>query len=160
MKKILFIFGLLAITFGLSQVVFAEKENNTSEKDRAMGRNSITSTTPTTTPGYPAVCLQNAIGVREDGIMGAYNTRATAINAAMQTRKTALVTAWGIADVKERNKVRKAAWDTYNKARKTARTTYNATNKNVWKTFHAAAKACGVKSTGVEPESMDQALSD
>ena len=157
MKKILFIFGLLAFTFGLSQIVFA---SNSSEKERAMAAFRLGTTTPTTTPGYPAVCLQNAVASREDAIMVAYNTRTTAINVAMQTRKTALVSAWGLADVKERNKARKAAWDNYNKARKTARITYNATNKNVWKTFHAAAKACGVKSTGTEPESMDQALSD
>ncbi len=148
---------LLAFTFSLAHIVFAA---NTSEKEKAMATFRLGTSTPTTTPGYPAVCLQNAVAAREDAIMTAYNTRTTAINVAMQTRKTALVSAWGIADQKLRNQARKAAWDNYNKTRKAARLTYNATNKSTWKTFHAAAKACGVKSTGIEPENMDQSTSD
>ncbi len=160
MKKILFIFGLLAFTFGFSQIVFAEKTNNISEKDKAMGRFSVSSTTPTSTPSYPAVCLQDAIGIREDGIMSAYNIRTTAVNLAMEIRKNSLVAAWGVSDVKERNKARKTAWDVYNKAIKLARTNYNTANKNTWKAFHVAAKACGVNSKGIEPENSDQSLSN
>ncbi len=157
MKKILFVIALLAFTFSLGRIVLAD---NMSDKEKAMERYRFATNTPTTTPTYPAVCLQNAIAAREDGIITAYNTRSTAISVAMQTRKTALVEAWGMSDQKLRSKARKTAWDNYNKARRTARATYNASNKSIWKTFHAAAKACGVKSTGTEPESMDQSLSD
>jgi hypothetical protein len=157
MKKFLLVIALLAFTFSMGQIVLAD---NLLDKEKALDKSRLVTNATSTTPSYPAVCLQNAIAAREDGIITAYNTRSTAISVAMQTRKTALVEAWGMSDQKLRNKARKAAWDNYNKARRAARTTYNATNKSIWKTFHAAAKACGVKSTGTEPESMDQSLSD
>ncbi|MDQ5970876.1 MAG: hypothetical protein QG603_653 [Patescibacteria group bacterium] len=159
MKKFLFIIALLAFTFGLGQMVLAASDNGASEKAKVMEK-FRSSTLSNTASAYPAVCLQNAIAAREDGIIAASNTRSTALTTALQTRKTALVEAWGMTDQKLRNQARKSTWDNYNKARKAARATYNTTNKNIWKTFHAAAKACGVKSTGVEPENMDQSLSD
>ena len=157
MKKFLFVITLVAFTFGLAQIVLA---SNASDKAKTAEKIRLVTNISSSTPGYPALCLQNAIAAREDGVILAYNTRSTALSTAMQIRKVALVEAWGIADRTQRNKVRKAAWDNYNKARKVARASYNATNKNIWKTFHAAAKACGVSTKGVEPENMDQSLSD
>lgn len=156
MKKFLIFIALLAVTFGTAQIVLAA---NVSEKEKIMEKFRLSATTKTADV-YPAACLQNAVSAREDGILAAYNTRSAALSAALQARKNALVEVWGMTDQKARTQARKTTWDNYNKARKAARTAYNSANKNIWKTFHAAAKACGVKTTGVEPENMDQALSD
>lgn len=164
MKKILFILAIMAFSFALVRVVFADRNDLDPkrlemERVRSMLANKASST-PTSTPGYDVVCMQNAVSAREDGIISANNTRTTELNTALQNRKNALVSAWGIADRTQRNKARNLAWTNYNKARRTVRNTYNTATKAVWKTYHAAAKACGVNSKGVEPEGNDQSYSD
>jgi hypothetical protein len=160
MKKFLFIVALVAFTFVLGQIVFAQKDNGLGNKERGLEKMRYSSTSPTSTPAYPAVCLQNAVTAREDGIIAANNVRSAAINTALQNRKTALVTAYGLTDRLARNKARTVAWNDFNKARKIARNSYNTTTRALWKTFHTAAKACGVKTQSVEPEGLDQSWSD
>lgn len=164
MKKLFFILAVLAFGLALVQVVFASQENSDPkykemERVRTMLANKASST-PTSTPGYDVVCMQNAVTAREDGIVNANNIRAAALNTALQNRKIDLVAAWAITNRVERNKARNLAWTNYNKARRTARNTYNTATKAVWKTYHVAAKACGVNSKGVEPEGNDQSYSD
>jgi hypothetical protein len=69
-----------------------------------------------------AACAQTAVRTRDDALI-----------AALTARRDALVTAWGMTDVKERKTAIKAAWKTYHSARKSAWKTFKDTMKKTCK---------------------------
>lgn len=100
-------------------------------------------------------CLQKAVDKRETAIIVANDAVSVGVKSALEQRKTALNTAWGLASQKERAKARNTAWTNFRKARQTARKTYNTVVKASWQTFHADGKACKVTTQDVEPQASD-----
>lgn len=88
-------------------------------------------------------CVASAVGVREDAIMSAWDKFDDAVTAVLTARKSALVSAWALTDVKERRKAIKDAWATAKKSRREAAKTYASERKSAWVAFKNTVKACG-----------------
>ena len=81
-------------------------------------------------------CVAAAVGTREDKIVAAQDTYATAWKTARLALKDQLVSAWNAKDTK----ARKAAWDTYAKALKDANAARKAAVKAAWTEETTAVK--------------------
>jgi hypothetical protein len=100
-------------------------------------------------------CVRTAVEKRENGIIAAHTAFGSAVGSALQTRKSALVSAWGIEDRKARNTARYEAWRAFKDAVSLARKTHRTAVGGVWDAYRGEAKACNVSVEGVEPRSVD-----
>ncbi len=99
------------------------------------------------------VCVQSAVSAREQSLVSGLSAFNAAEMNALTTRKTALASAWGTADVSARRVAVKAAWDAYLKADKEAMKQWESSQKSVWSTFRASVRNCsGAASTEVNLE--------
>ncbi len=98
-------------------------------------------------------CVQTAVGVRETAIQASFTKFTSSTLTAMQTRATALNTAWGMTVGAERRAARKAAWDAYKSTNDAARATFKTEKQVAWDTFNKASAVCGVEV--VETPSQD-----
>jgi hypothetical protein len=89
-------------------------------------------------------CVASAVGVREDALITAHAAHSTAVTTALTARKTALMAAWNLTDVKARRTAREAAWATFRTARKASNATLKTSVTTAYTAFNTAAKACGV----------------
>lgn len=92
--------------------------------------------------GDPA-CMKVAIDKRETAIIGAVDTFNAAVKAAHEARKTALMSAWDKATVKERRQAIRDARKAFKMSAKEARQTLREARKDAWNTFQDEAQACG-----------------
>lgn len=92
--------------------------------------------------GVDIVCMQKAVGTRDDALIAAWGTFGAAVTNAFIARKTALVDVWGIADKKQRNEAQKKAWALFKDARKAAKKAWHDAQKASWETFRASARVC------------------
>lgn len=90
-----------------------------------------------------AVCMQNAVGKRDDAIMAAVDVYHDAVKAALTTRKAALIAAWGQTTSKDRRAALKAAWIAYASAIKQAVKDMRAAKQSAWNQFYSDRKLCG-----------------
>ncbi len=131
-----------------------------------LAQNSTTSATPTknilnifkkTATTVNLACMQTAVGKRDTAIISAFDTFYSAAKQALEVRKSAIVSAWGIADKAQRKTALSAAWKTYKDTGKTARQTLNKSRKDAWQNFYTDRKACGTSGASEDQgtESMD-----
>ena len=139
MKKIFLLVSLLLVSFVLSSSVYAVAKKDAGALDLA--------------------CIQTAVGKRETAVITASNTLATSIKSALESRKTALISAWGITNAKERRAARNLAWSTFKTAQKAARNAHLASVKYAWATWKTDATNCKVDVAGVEPQGLDVSVS-
>jgi len=99
--------SLIAISmiFGLIPAAMISAEDSTS--------------TPTST-SVDLPCMQTAVEKRDNAVIAAWDALFASIKTALQTRRDALETAWGITNRKERTKAVKDTWTAFRKANKEA----------------------------------------
>ena len=110
-----------------------------------------------TTATVNLACMQTAVGKRDTAIISAFDVFYAATKQALETRKTALTSAWGITDKTQRKTALTAAWKVYKDTQKTARQTLNKARKDAWQNFYTDRKACGTSGASEDQgtESMD-----
>jgi len=106
-----------------------------------------TSTVSTSTPAINLPCMQAAIQKRANAVTPAEDAFWTATRAAMQTRLSAVIAAWGITDQTARQTALKAANQAYRDALKPAREARQATVKSAGEQWKTDVAACGVSSS-------------
>ena len=92
--------------------------------------------------------MQTAVEKRDNAVIAAWDALFASIKTALQTRRDALETAWGITNRKERTKAVKDTWTAFRKANKEAQKIFRKARKDTWKQFKTDRKACKVTSTG------------
>lgn len=95
-------------------------------------------------------CVGAAVAVREDAIISGFSTYSTSALSALNTRKSALASAWALTTNDEIKKAAKDAMSAYKKSLKTARKTFKDARKSAWDTYKTSVKACSG-----EGESLD-----
>ena len=108
----------------------------------------IVSAQTTNKPSFDINCVKTAVDKRETAIQSTLDAFYNSVKSAFQARKTALLTAWGITDAKQRQVAIKDAWKTFTTAYKTARKTFNTARAAAWKQFATDRKACKAPATG------------
>jgi hypothetical protein len=100
--------------------------------------------TATTTPSIiDLACMQTAVEKYDNAIIAAWDKRSADVKTALQTRRDALKSAWGIQDKKERRAAIKAAEKAYRTAIAQARKTFKSERQAAWKQFIIDRRACG-----------------
>lgn len=122
-------------------------------------------TATTATPTVKAIerkldlaCMQTSVEKRDNAIIAAWDKFTPAIKTALETRKTALKSAWTNTDKKARREAIKKTWTDYRDAVKTTRKTFNSERKAVWKTFNVERKSCGGLPDDATTEAVDNQL--
>lgn len=92
------------------------------------------------TPKVDAACMQTAVENREIAITGAWTTFTSAIVSALESRKTALYSAWGMSDAKARGAAIKTTATTWKSANKKAHEELRKSRGAAWETFKKTAK--------------------
>jgi predicted lipoprotein len=90
-----------------------------------------------------ASCMQVAVGAREGAIVTSFSDFHEAIETALGERKSALSSAWGQSEMKDRRKAIVSAMKAWKEDHKAAFGDLRADRKAAWDTFKTAAKACG-----------------
>ncbi len=129
----------------------------------ALGANAQT-TSSSVRPVPPAqgkqldiACMRTAVEKRENAIEAAWDKFAASIKSSLGTRKSELLTAWGITNRLERAKAINAAWAKFRTSRIAARKTLDGDRQAAWRQFIADRKVCGSGPTGEDP-ATDMAL--
>jgi hypothetical protein len=103
-----------------------------------------------------ASCIVKLVDAREVSIQNTWATFNTSMADALKARHTALVTAWGVSDVKVRAQDIKAAMKTWQDAHKTMFTKLKTDKKAAWATFKTSAKSeCKVTVSAEEKLTTD-----
>ena len=87
-------------------------------------------------------CIQNAVSVRESSIMNAVTTAQSVHTQALNTRASALQSAWGITDKTARKEAVKSAWSTYKTTMETNHQTRKSAHQTIKETFKQSKQAC------------------
>lgn len=95
-----------------------------------------------------------AVEKRENALLSAYDTNASKIKTAHETRKADLLTAWSVQDPKERHTAIKTAWDKYRQSLKTATSEWNQGRKTIWSQFAQDVKNC--KASVIETQDLEK----
>lgn len=90
-------------------------------------------------------CAQAAISKRESAVSAAWSAFSGSVTSALSARSSALNTAWGNTDRKERRTAINAAWKAFNSSVKDARKTLRASEKSAWSAFRSDSKNCKVR---------------
>lgn len=93
------------------------------------------------------VCLKTAIDTRENAIISALDAFHVSLNAAHETRREALKSAWDKTEKQERRKALRDARKAFKLSGKSARTTLREARKDAWDQYKADAKVCGHKAS-------------
>ena len=89
-------------------------------------------------------CVAKLIDTRESGFASAWTTYATAESTALATRRTDLVSAWKLSDVKARNTAIQTAGSNYTKAHKLAAQDYRDSIKTAQVAYETTKKTCKI----------------
>lgn len=111
---------------------------------------------PSGTPSADLICMQTAVEKRDNAIIAAWDNLSSSMKTALQTRRDALKSAWGISIKKDRNKAIRSAWTNFKLARRIARRNFLAARRTAWDQFGIGIKNCHVTSN---PESRDSEVS-
>ena len=90
-------------------------------------------------------CIQKAAEKRESSIIATETKFASSSLTAFTTRKTEIVTAWGMTEAKARQEARTTAWKKFETAMKLARSTAKTEKLSAWTIYQADQKSSGVK---------------
>jgi hypothetical protein len=106
-----------------------------------------------------ATCMSAAIDTRETALMTAWDELSTSIKTGLTDRKSALSAAWALTDLKARNAGIVAAWKEWRTDKKAAHTEFRKDRKSAWEAFKKTAKDSCKMSTPKD-ESLEKASSD
>ena len=133
----------IAVTFlAVGFAAFAENQPN--QPPTAPSVNTATSASV-------LACVKTAVDKRETAIQTVFSAFNASITSALQTRKTELSAAWGVAEKGARNQAIKSAWEKFKTAKRGASDTFNKARKSAWSQFTIDRKACKATSTGEDP---------
>ncbi len=125
-----------------------------------MARQNATSTNASSTrPQLDLSCMSEAVETRETALATAWDGLDEDVKAALAKRKTALIAAWDIDNTADRGKAIRSAWTAWKADKKAAHTAFRSDRKSAWETFKKTAKdECKVtlpKEEGLEKSSSD-----
>lgn len=101
-------------------------------------------------------CVQDAVADRETSILASYEKHFTAMKTALTDRKTALNTAWGKTDAKERRTAIKNVWKEFRTDKAASHKLLIKERKAAWKTYRDTMKTeCKEKVPAEESEVND-----
>jgi len=103
-------------------------------------------------------CMQNAVEKRDSAIITAWDKYSASVKSALETRKSALKSAWTITEKTERISAIKTAWNNYKSAIKTTRQTWMKERKATWQAWKTDAKTCKGNAEDKTTESVDNTL--
>ncbi len=92
-----------------------------------------------------AACMQAATEKRDSMISGAVDFYGTTVKSALTARTSALKTAWGVADAKNRREALRLAWEKFKGTWRTALGGLRDAKNSAWKQFYADRKVCGAE---------------
>lgn len=93
-----------------------------------------------------ASCMQAAMEAREGALITAWSTFASAMTDALNTRLTALTAAWSTSEGSSRNAALAKAWKAWDEAKKKAEMNFKSSRKTSWETFRKTMKeSCKVE---------------
>ena len=101
-------------------------------------------------------CMVTAVTKRDNAILAAMDAYSAAVHSALQTRTSAVTTAWQNTDVKARRAAIKAAYLAGRTTVKTARKDWKAGRDAAWKQFRTDRKACGATAADVANDTVQQ----
>lgn len=137
----------------------AEARVGSAGLNRTASSTASTSATSTRPRAVDATCMSEAVETRETALMTAWGDLNTSLTGALTERKTALVAAWALTDTVERSKALKTAWATWKTDKKDAHTEFKSDRKAAWDTFKTTVKTeCKVKLP--KEEVMDKEAKD
>lgn len=137
MKKIISSI-LIVFIFGIGLIAFAETTNTKKTVD--------------------LTCMQIAVEKRDNAIITAWDKYTASVKSALETRKSALKSAWAITDKVQRVAAIRTAWSNYKSAIKTARKTWATEKRSAWQTWKTDAKTCKGNAEDKTTESADNTL--
>jgi len=123
-------------------------------------QNMASSTVASSTrPQVDLSCMSEAVETRETALATAWDGLDEDVKAALAKRKTALIAAWDIDNNADRGKAIRAAWTAWKTDKKAAHTAFRADRKSAWDAFKKTAKdECKMtlpKEEGLEKSSSD-----
>lgn len=125
-----------------NQFSTSSKSNNSGQNGKDnRGRGEKKGAHATTTAAAIA-CVGGAVTTREQALIAAENTFASAIKGAHTVRASALQTAYTGTNTQTIRASVNSAWDTFNASSKTARKARREAENAAWKAFNSAVKSC------------------
>jgi hypothetical protein len=104
-------------------------------------------------------CVQSAVRARDDAIIAAHDALHASLKAAFETRRDALVAAWGMADKAQRKSALREAWAAFKTSRKDAVKTLRDAKRSAWQTFKNSFRSCkGLESSEAAPENSGEGV--
>lgn len=117
-----------------------------------IGKNIKTTQDITVLQDY--ACVRPQVAKREASVKTVSDAYSTTMSSSLTKRTTAIVTAWTIDNVTQRNSALKVAWDTFKAEQRVARTTRSNGIKAAWTQWKADLKTCKV-TPNLENQSLD-----
>ncbi len=103
-------------------------------------------------------CARAAVSARESAIASAQTAFGSCTATTLSARKTALESAWSIAESRERNKAANDAWNKFIQDQKACRENHKKTVKAAWDGFKSAIKDCKINNGEGNREGVDLSL--
>lgn len=123
-------------------------------------QNMASSTVASSTrPQVDLSCMSEAVETRETALATAWDGLDEDVKAALAKRKTALIAAWDIDNNADRGKAIRAAWTAWKTDKKAAHTAFRADRKSAWDAFKKTAKE-ECKMTLPKEEGLEKSSSD
>jgi hypothetical protein len=122
------------------RMVLAQKKADRASTTEARKAQNGTRTLGSKMASSSAVCVQEALDVREVAIGTGWTTFNTAMEAALLTRQEALYDAWEIEEPQERAQAIKGAWSTWNTTHKNAFKELRTTRTTAWNAYKTTMK--------------------
>ncbi len=106
-----------------------------------------------------ATCMAGAVETRETALITAWSDLNSTIAGALGERKTALVAAWNMSSASERSAALRNAWKEWKADKKSAHTEFRKDRKAAWDAFKKTAKdSCKV--TVPKDDAMEKSEKD
>lgn len=105
-----------------------------------------------------ASCMQTAVEKRDIALIAAWDKYSAAIKSALETRKTALKSAWAVVDRTDRKKAIQDAWKNFKDERKEAREAFKNERKSAWQQFKKERKSCRNNGDDATAEAVDNSI--
>ncbi|MEK7150373.1 MAG: hypothetical protein AAB736_02080 [Patescibacteria group bacterium] len=153
-----FIFGLLASSASaqtsgarkpVERKIERKVERKMSSTTNGTSTSSFRSSKSWSSPEIPGVasstnviCIKTAVEAREGRIIEIQVNSSSDMKTALETRKSALISAWSIYPGKDRRDAIKGAWNAFKSTSKTIGKALKDNNKSAWATFESATKPC------------------
>jgi hypothetical protein len=97
------------------------------------------------------ICAKAAVDKRETAVGASFSAFSDSMSAAFANRKTQLLAAWDLTDVKARANAVTTAAKVFRQAKLAAAKAYKTRLNTSWQQFKTDRLACGVSATGENP---------